>query len=66
MTVQALRKAIGDPAFFALLKAWPAEHRNGNATTADFIAAAERASGGKDLDPLFRTWLFGTAKPPRP
>jgi aminopeptidase N len=65
MTVHALRKAIGDPAFFALLKAWPAEHRNGNATTADFITAAEKASG-KDLDPLFQTWLFGTAKPPRP
>jgi aminopeptidase N len=65
MTVHALRAAIGDPAFFALLKAWPAEHRDGNATTADLIAAAEHASG-KDLDPLFQTWLFGTAKPPRP
>jgi aminopeptidase N len=65
MTVHALRRSIGDRAFFALLKAWPAEHRNGNATTADFIAAAERVSG-KDLDPLFQTWLYGTAKPPHP
>jgi aminopeptidase N len=65
MTVHALRKAIGDPAFFALLKAWPAEHRGGNATTTDFIAAAEKASG-KDLDQFFQTWLYGTAKPARP
>ncbi|MDT5042251.1 MAG: hypothetical protein QOE51_3236 [Actinoplanes sp.] len=66
MTVQALRVAIGDPAFFALLKSWPAEHQGGNATTDDFIAAAARAAGGKDLDPLFQAWLFGTTKPPKP
>ena len=66
MTVQALRVAIGDPAFFALLKSWPAEHKDGNATTDDFIAAAEKAAGGKDLGPLFQAWLFGTTKPPKP
>jgi aminopeptidase N len=66
MTVQALRETIGDPAFFALLKSWPAEHRDGNATTDDFIAAAERAAGGKDLGPLFQAWLFGTTRPPAP
>jgi aminopeptidase N len=65
MTVYALRKAIGDQTFAALLKAWPAEHRNGNVTTAEFIRAAEKASG-KDLDRLFQTWLFGTTKPPHP
>jgi aminopeptidase N len=65
MTLHALRRAIGDEAFFALLKSWPAEHRDGNVSTKDFIAAAERASG-KDLDELFQTWLFGTAEPPRP
>ena len=66
MTVQALRETIGDPAFFALLKSWPAEHRDGNATTDDFIAAAERAAGGKDLGPLFQSWLFGTTRPSAP
>jgi aminopeptidase N len=65
MTVFALRRAIGDVAFAALLRSWPAERRGGNGTTADFIAAAERASG-KDLGRLFQTWLYGTAKPPRP
>ena len=66
MTVHALRRTIGDPAFFALLKSWPAEHKDGNATTDDFIAAAEKAAGGKDLGPLFQAWLFGTTKPPKP
>jgi aminopeptidase N len=66
MTVHALRRTIGDPAFFGLLKTWTAEHRDGNATTAEFVAAAEKAAGGKDLDPLFQAWLFGTTRPPRP
>jgi aminopeptidase N len=65
MTVEALRRTIGDPAFFALLKAWPAKHRDGNGTTGEFIAAAE-AAGGQDLGPLFQAWLFGTTKPAKP
>ncbi|MEV7624388.1 M1 family metallopeptidase [Actinoplanes sp. NPDC089786] len=63
MTVHALRKTIGDPAFFGLLKSWPAQYANGNATTADFIAAAEKAAGGKKLGPFFDSWLYGKTKP---
>ncbi|MET8152630.1 M1 family metallopeptidase [Actinoplanes sp. NPDC049668] len=62
MTVQALRRKIGDDVFFALLKSWPAEHRDGNVSTEDFIAAAEKASG-KDLGDFFEAWLFGDRKP---
>ncbi|WP_067496050.1 M1 family metallopeptidase [Actinoplanes sp. TFC3] len=65
MLVHALRKTIGDQAFFALLKSWPAEHRDGNATTADFIAAAERAAG-RDLKGFFRQWLENKTAPTRP
>jgi aminopeptidase N len=65
MTVHALRRAIGDEAFFALLKTWAADHRDGNVTTAEFIAAAERASG-KDLTALFDAWLSGKSAPSRP
>jgi aminopeptidase N len=65
MTVHALRLAIGDDAFFRLLKAWAADRRNGNASTADFVAEAERVAG-KPLQPLFDAWLFGAAQPPRP
>jgi aminopeptidase N len=66
MTLYALRRAIGDPAFAALLKSWPAEHRDGNVTTAEFIRAAQKAAGGRDLSALFQAWLGTTAKPAHP
>ncbi|MBM0260128.1 M1 family metallopeptidase, partial [Micromonospora sp. 4G55] len=65
MTVHALRVAVGDPAFFKILKTWAAEKRNGNATTDEFVAVAERVSG-KQLDKLFAAWLHGIERPPAP
>ncbi|HEX6468129.1 MAG TPA: M1 family metallopeptidase, partial [Streptosporangiaceae bacterium] len=62
MTLHMVRKAIGDKDFFTLLRRWPAAHRYGNVTTADFIAFAERLSG-KDLGPLFKAWAFTAGKP---
>jgi aminopeptidase N len=65
MTLHALRRAVGDDAFFRIAKTWAAEKRNGNATTAEFIAVAERISG-KPLRALLDAWLFKASKPPRP
>lgn len=65
LTVHALRLTVGDDAFFRILKTWTAEKRNGNATTADLIALAERVSG-KSLRPFFDAWLSGTMPPPVP
>ncbi|WBB74524.1 M1 family metallopeptidase [Micromonospora sp. WMMD1128] len=65
MTVHALRVAVGDTAFFTILRTWAAERKDGNATTADFVALAERVSG-KKLDKLFDAWLFGTERPAAP
>ncbi|WP_306440697.1 M1 family metallopeptidase, partial [Actinomadura fibrosa] len=62
MTLQALRGRIGDKAFFALLKTWTRLHRNGNATTEQFIALAEKISH-KQLDGLFHAWLYTKTKP---
>jgi aminopeptidase N len=62
MTLQALRGRIGDDAFFRLLRSWYAGNRYGNVTTADFIEAAERASG-QQLDTFFDVWLFQPVKP---
>ncbi|HWS31863.1 MAG TPA: M1 family metallopeptidase [Actinoplanes sp.] len=62
MTVHALRKTIGDEAFFKLLKDWTSTHRDGNVTTAQFIEAASTAAG-KPLDDFFKAWLNGTSKP---
>jgi aminopeptidase N len=65
MTLHAVRLTIGEEAFYQLLRSWAADHRDGNVTTGQFIAAAEKVSG-KDLDALFQAWLYGTTQPPRP
>jgi aminopeptidase N len=65
LAIQALRNAIGDEAFFALLKGWPQEHAYGNASVADFQKYAEQVSG-KPLSALFDTWLFQPSKPAAP
>ncbi|MGW3854594.1 M1 family metallopeptidase [Micromonospora arida] len=65
MTLHALRVAVGDKAFFEILKTWAAEKRDGIATTPEFVALAERVSG-KQLDVIFDAWLYGTKKPGLP
>ncbi|MEU6476773.1 M1 family metallopeptidase [Streptomyces sp. NPDC047017] len=65
MTLHELRKAVGDPAFFRVLRAWASAHRDGHGTTAQFIALAERISG-RNLDGLFHTWLLTGGKPAAP
>jgi aminopeptidase N len=63
MTLQALREKIGnDDVFFSILRTWYAENRNGNVTTADFIALAERVSG-LQLDDFFQVWLYEEGRP---
>jgi len=62
MTLHALRTAIGDRAFFRLLRVWVGEQGGGHVTIEEFIATAERVSG-MQLDALFETWLFTPAKP---
>jgi aminopeptidase N len=62
MTLQALRGAVGDTAFFSILRAWVSEHRYGTASTADFRALAEHVSG-RPLGPLFERWLYTGTKP---
>ncbi|MER6070741.1 M1 family metallopeptidase [Streptomyces sp. NPDC001817] len=62
MTLHELRRAVGDPDFFRILRAWAAAHRDGHGTTAQFERLAGRISG-KRLDGLFRVWLFTEGKP---
>ncbi len=62
MTLEALRLKIGDKTFFKLLPEWTKEHKYGNATTAQFVALAEKLSG-KNLKAFFHTWLEVHAKP---
>ena len=62
MTLQALREKVGDDTFFSIVRDWVAEHAYGNATTAEFVALAERESG-RELDDFFQVWLYERGKP---
>ncbi|MGW4303703.1 M1 family metallopeptidase [Streptomyces sp. NPDC004646] len=62
MALHELRRAVGDKAFFRILRAWAAAHRDGHGTTAEFTRLAQRESG-KDVGPLLHTWLYTKGKP---
>jgi hypothetical protein len=62
MTLQALRKKIGDEAFFNTLKAYVSTFGGGTAGTQDFVAIAQRESG-QDLRDFFKVWLYTPGKP---
>ena len=64
MTLQALRNAVGDAAFFEILRAWTIRYRDSAASTEDFRALAEHISH-RSLGPLFRAWLYLPGKPAR-
>ncbi|WP_229404688.1 M1 family metallopeptidase [Micromonospora sp. NBRC 110038] len=65
LAVHALRRTLGDDVFFRVLRAWTTERRGGNATTADFVALAERVSGRR-LGALLDAWLVGGTAPALP
>ncbi|MFD7427547.1 M1 family metallopeptidase [Streptomyces sp. NPDC059818] len=63
MVIHKIREAVDDDErFFALLKGWTKAHRHANATTADFTAYVEKATG-QDLTELWKTWLYGRSRP---
>ena len=65
LAVHALRRALGDPGFFDLIRAWTSQNRHGLVTTDDFRAAVERA-GGPDAAAVLSRWIDVEALPPRP
>ncbi len=65
MALQKLRTAVGDRTFLRILRTWATEHRAGHGTTAEFVRLSERLSG-KDLHPLFHTWIGTAGKPSSP
>jgi aminopeptidase N len=62
MAVQALREEIGTKTLLRVLRRWTREHRYGSATIREFITFSERVAG-RDLDGLFRRWLYQRGKP---
>ena len=63
LTLHALRLAMGEDAFVALLPAWTSAHRHSTATTADLRALAASLTD-VDLEPIFDAWLNATPLPP--
>lgn len=65
LTLEALRRTVGDDDFFRTLRTYVDQYRGGYATTADFIRLAESISG-KDLTDLFQRWLYEPGLPDLP
>ncbi|MFD7549061.1 M1 family metallopeptidase [Streptomyces sp. NPDC059816] len=65
LTVHALHRALGDGAFFRMLRGWAARHRGGAVSTAAFAAHAAQYAD-RPLDDLFGAWVHGTELPPPP
>ena len=65
LTVHAVRCALGDEAFFRMLRGWATLHRGGTVTTSVFTAHVSRYAP-EPLDDLFTAWLYETALPPLP
>jgi aminopeptidase N len=65
MVLHQIRRTVGDAAFRDLLRDWAAEHRHGNADTADFTAYVEQRAPDKDFTTIWEDWLYGSGKPKR-
>jgi aminopeptidase N len=61
-TLHALREKIDDDAFFEGAREWVSRFNDGTATTEDFEAVYEEASG-QDLSEFFDIWLRTPSKP---
>ncbi|MEU0056260.1 M1 family metallopeptidase [Streptomyces sp. NPDC006334] len=65
LVLYALRQLIGEDAFHAVERAFLARHRDGHASTEDYIAVASHVSG-QDVSGFLREWLYGTTTPRMP
>lgn len=65
LTLHALRKRVGDKAFFDILRAYTDRYQSSMASTQDFIAVAKEVSG-QDLGEFFQGWLYDERVPDLP
>ena len=65
LTLEALRRTVGDDIFFDILRTWVERKSGGTATTAEFEALAGELAGS-DLTPLFDAWLRSSTLPSMP
>jgi aminopeptidase N len=65
LTLQALRKNVGDDTFFKIVRTFTDDYKGKSAGTDDFVSVASQVAG-KDLKPLFDQWLHSGKLPPSP
>ncbi|MFJ5262194.1 M1 family metallopeptidase [Streptomyces sp. NPDC088387] len=65
LILYALRQEIGTPAFENLERSWVSLHKDGVASTQDFVDMAS-TTAGRDLGGFFEAWLHGEKTPPMP
>ncbi len=65
LAVHALRREVGDDAFFEILKAYHERHRDGTASTEDLVAVSSEVAG-RDLNEFFDRWVRSEVLPPVP
>lgn len=65
LTLEALRRQIGDDRFFDLLRAWSTTFGGGTASTDDFVELV-RSREGAEAEQLVQSWLFDERMPVLP
>jgi aminopeptidase N len=65
MTLHALRRTVGDEAFFTIVREWADRMAGANAGTDDLRALSERVAG-RPLGELFDQWLYTADRPGQP
>jgi aminopeptidase N len=62
LVFHALRRQVGDEAFFKILRTYLERYRDGNASAAEFYALAEEVSG-QELSAQFEEWVNKVGEP---
>jgi aminopeptidase N len=62
LALHALRRLIGEDAFNRVLKEWPAEHKDGNASWPEFEKFTQEIAG-QDLSGFFKAWFHDDTQP---
>lgn len=65
LAVHALRREVGDEAFFTILKTYQERFKDSTASTQDLIAVASEVAK-TDLAPFFDKWVYSETLPPVP
>jgi len=63
MALHALRRQIGDDAFDRILREWPTEHKDDNASWPEFEKFVTELAG-QDLEAFFAAWFHSDTQPP--